>query len=219
VTPPTPPYVPVYVPPVPQTGGGGGAGALGFGPPAVPVAPQCDYALLHDPNAAEVKAIAAGVVEHFFDPKGGFSLVITADDGTRYFYAKLGCYVGKSGRRVKPGEVVAKMKGPAVPTVQLPAKPAVGLEGEKEALALPEAPKPTVVVPIYVASAPAPAPVPAPIPAPPPPAPLAKPQSIVPALIITGLVATGLVLVVALVLDDKPKRKRGKKKRRRRLRR
>lgn len=137
---------------------------------------ESDFALIHVTEGAAVRAIASGVVESFVDDKGRSSLVLTDNDGTRYWYADLGSYAVKSGERVRPGQIIARTKSDvsvSVPTITTPSDPKmaalpphVETTTSEESLALvhelasspsePKPPKPTQVV--FVEAPPAAAP-------------------------------------------------------------
>lgn len=139
--PPTPP--PVFPPPTRVSGGGGGSGSRDTIGPYVPPdwlpqylvpydeceelcpddPPTADYALIHvappELVGAAVKALADGVVESFVDSKGRSSLVLTGDDGTRYWYADVGQQFAADGERVQAGQIIAQTKSdaPSVPAI------------------------------------------------------------------------------------------------------
>lgn len=208
--PPPPPPPPPRPRPRPSGGGGGGGGSGGgeiAGPYCVPdwLLPYCppyyipepeepepdedaDYALLHVTEGAVVRAMAAGVVESFVDDRGRTSVVLTANDGTRYWYADVGKALIQSGARVRHGEPIARTRVDApsipVPTITAPGESAElpphapdPANEEVHALALPPAetaPKPTKPAQTVFVEAPSIGPPPAP-PAPPsaPPTPRA----------------------------------------------
>jgi Peptidase family M23 len=75
-----------------------------------------DLAIMHvTAQGAAVKAIAAGTVETHVDAKGRESVVLNAEDGTRYWYADVGTTDVKDGAQVKVGDVVAHTKSNARP--------------------------------------------------------------------------------------------------------
>ena len=100
------------------------------------VVDEVDYAVVHVTEGAVVRAMAAGVVEPFIDSKGRQSVVLTADDGTRYWYADIGVSLVESGGRVIHGQPIARAKRGAstVPTITQNSKPAAlaGPPGEPE---------------------------------------------------------------------------------------
>jgi len=152
VPPPPPPPKP-RPRPRPVAGGGGGGGVIvPYCPPdwlklfytdpdALPVEcddepteigaeAETDYALLYLPGGARgspVRALASGVVERVVDSRGRTAVVLTAADGTRYWYADLGRVDVAHGARVEVDQVIARTKPGArpIPTVvPAPAAPA-----------------------------------------------------------------------------------------------
>ena len=128
--PPPPPPPPPRPPRQIGSGGGGGGAAIPYCPPdwLRPFFPQylpdecdddgdddADFALIHITEGAAIRALAAGVVESFVDDRGRSSLVLTADDGTRYWYADLGSYEVASGARVRARQLIARTKPGASP--------------------------------------------------------------------------------------------------------
>ena len=79
-----------------------------------------DFALMH---VVAVKAIANGVVTSGLDSKNRKSIVLEADDGTKYWYADIGATLIEDGARVKAGQVIARTKigAQAIPEIT-PAK-------------------------------------------------------------------------------------------------
>jgi murein DD-endopeptidase MepM/ murein hydrolase activator NlpD len=57
-------------------------------------------------RGANVFAVEDGQVRQADDPKGGTVAYLTTADGTKYYYAHLDEFVGKSPRPVKTGEVI-----------------------------------------------------------------------------------------------------------------
>jgi hypothetical protein len=89
-----------------------------------------DYALLHvePPAGAVVKALAAGTVETVLDSKGRQSIVLTAADGTRYWYADVGESLVTDGARVRVGQPIGRTKSGAAPLPMVtPAAPRAAL--------------------------------------------------------------------------------------------
>ena len=132
VPPPPPPPPPPRPRPRPSGGGGGGGGFVpdGLCPPSYYLPePECeedpgcdvdaDYAIVHITEGATVRAMAAGVVDRLVDGKGRDSVVVTADDGTRYWYADVSEALVKTGSRVRRGQPIARAKedNPTVPTI------------------------------------------------------------------------------------------------------
>jgi hypothetical protein len=80
---------------------------------------ETDYALIHVTEGAVVRAMAAGVIESFVDEKGRSSVVLTTDDGTRYWYADIGAGTVANGERVEAGQPIARTKAgaPPIPTI------------------------------------------------------------------------------------------------------
>lgn len=238
--PPPPPPPPHPRPPIVSgSGGGGGGGGISgpYRPPdwLLPFIPpyylpeieeeseseeDTDYAILHVTDGAVVRALAAGVVESFVNDASRTSVVLTADDGTRYWYADVGKTLIRNGARVRHGEPIARTKSDAstsVPTITtpnaaaaLPAHVDAAFEGavSEGALApigdpLPEQtatpPKPTQVV--FVEAPPQPEPYP--IPPPPPPQrvyrllPVQQPAALVPPPPNPPLTASPIVRAVA----------------------
>jgi len=128
---PTPPPPPLAARPPSQvlsriSGGGGGGGGhrppdwlLPYLAPEVTVEEESDYALIHVTEGAVVRAVAAGVVASFVDGKGRSSVVLTTDDGTRYWYADISVSAVADGTRVAIGQPIARAKAnaPAIPTI------------------------------------------------------------------------------------------------------
>ena len=71
-----------------------------------------DFALMHvtSSQGAIVKALANGIVETMIDAKGRTSVVLTGDDGTRYWYADVGRATVTDGARVQAGQDIARTK-------------------------------------------------------------------------------------------------------------
>lgn len=109
---------------------------------------EADFVLLHmHGQGAPVKALADGNVELFVDEKGRQSIVLSSDDGTRYWYADVGASAVADGARVRAGQPIARTKPGAAPV-----PPSIVLHGANERAALPApgrpppSPKPAQVV-------------------------------------------------------------------------
>ena len=186
---------------------------------------EADYALVHITEGVVVRAMAAGVVESMLDSKGRRSIVLTAADGTRYWYADIDKAVVKDGAHVQQGQPIARAKpnAPSIPTVttgeskRAALPPAAGADAESELLGEPTdgPPPPPATPPAQPAKKPPPAQVvfveapPAPPPpgtrlvqlvrvAPPPPPPPKK--TWLPSWAMTGAVA-GVVAAVLYALS------------------
>jgi len=104
-----------------RSGGSGSGGGLRTAarlvkPPPLEIERNADLVLIHT-DSASIKAVAEGIAEEFIDEKGRRSVVITADDGTRYWYADVGEVSIKSGARVQRGASIGRTKpgAPALP--------------------------------------------------------------------------------------------------------
>ena len=145
VVPPPPPPPPVPVRRRHRVSGGGGGGGSGGGPreESKPYCPpdwlrpwlpdllpfvedeeelkeeEAHYAFLHVTSGAVIRAMADGVVSKFVDDKGRLSVVLKADDETRYWYADIGASLVADGECVKAGQLIARTKPDAssVPTI------------------------------------------------------------------------------------------------------
>ena len=250
--PPPPPPPPRPRSTISVRGGGGGGGASGgFTPSARYVPPPwlpqyiipfeeheesvesvevADFALMHATSSegAVVKALASGRVETMLDAKGRSSILLTGDDGTRYWYADLGGTTVTDGDRVRAGQVIARTKSgaPSMPEITPSARRPELTTGMREPTQEPKKPKLAQVVFVEpLSKAPEPPPkryaVLIPIGEPPPlspsalRAPIRAPASAIARTVMTaGLVA---VLLYALVTFDPkpPPKSRTRRKRRR----
>jgi hypothetical protein len=139
LVPPPPPPPPPSPRPITRRrtrgGGGGGISRIDYCPPewllrwAEPQEEECetdsDYALIHITEGAVVRALSAGTIESFVDDRGRSSVVLTADDGTRYWYADIGSSLVKDGARVRANQPIARTKAnaPAIPRITSPGAP------------------------------------------------------------------------------------------------
>jgi len=84
---------------------------------------EADYALIHITEGAVVRATAAGIVEAFVDSKGRSSVVLTTDDGTRYWYVDINANTVANGTRVLAGQPIARAKTDAPPIPEITSSP------------------------------------------------------------------------------------------------
>jgi Peptidase family M23 len=169
--PPPPPPPPPRPQPIISVNGGGGGGGVTYGaryvpPPWLPqyIIPfeECDelcpdesvevadFALMHvtPPEGAVVKALADGTVETMIDAKGRRSVVLTGDDGTRYWYADVGATSVTNGARVRTGQAIARTKPDAqsIPEITPAARRPELDAGDGAPPPPPKKPKPAQVV-------------------------------------------------------------------------
>lgn len=220
-------------------GGGGGGGTrsierlldphVHFHDPEEAIEPkEADFALIHvNVPGATVKALADGSVEIFIDEKGRTSIVLSGDDGTRYWYADVGASAVRDGARVRAGQPIARTKLGAAPVPPS----LVRRSGVHAALPSPERSSPPKPAQIVFIETPVPPPPPrrlfklVPVPAPPLPpsewagvAPPERRRSTAIAYVagIGALVALLFALNAFKPSPRKPERKRRRKRRRKR---
>jgi Peptidase family M23 len=83
---------------------------------------DADFALAHVTPGAPIRAFASGIVRSQSDRQGRSSIVLTADNGTRYWYADVGCVEVPDGSRVVAGQIIGRTvpNAPELPSTSGP---------------------------------------------------------------------------------------------------
>lgn len=162
-----------------------------------------------------VKALADGTIETFIDEKGRTSIVLSNDDGTRYWYADVGMSMFTNGARVRAGQPIARTKPGAAPV-----PPSLVLQGGARA-ALPSPrqppPKPAQIVFVETPVPPPPrklfklVPIPA-LPAPPKEWTVSAPPAPLRSTAIAYVASIGTLIALLFALSQAPKKSKRQKR-------